>query len=325
MSVSIVRQIFVLAALGGIAGAARGGAQTAVLSADTDLAKDSSGAVALVHLTKGTAVKTGAVVGGWTVATVDGWIAADALHDDKRAGFDVSVAPQNGTPMRARPVDGAVLGTARFGALFNRADTAQGWAHVRRTGWIVSAALTAASAAGPAATPPASAAPASTPGTTILGGSVLALSAGGSPAATLGLPIPAQVLGHQGGWAHVRIDGWVRDGVLADGSPAEGITAAQLRADPDKYVGQTVEWTVQVLAVQIADELRPELPQGEPYVLARGPLPESGFVYIGVTKDQADMFRRLEPLAKVRIRATIKAGRSKFLPTPVLTFVQRIE
>jgi hypothetical protein len=33
----------------------------------------------------------------------------------------------------------------------------------------------------------------------------------------------------------------------------------------------------------------------------------------------------MEPLAKVRIRATIRAGRSRFLPTPVLTFVRRLD
>jgi len=233
----------------------------------------------------------------------------------------VSVAPSAGTPVRSQPIDGQVLGTARVGALFNRADSQKGWVHVSRTGWIPATAVGSPPAA-PVAKPPAAA----TPGeTSVLAGSVLALTAGGSPAATLQQPIPVKVIEHQGGWAHVRIDAWVRDGTLGSGAPPEGITAAQLRADPDKYVGQTVEWTVQVLAIEKADELRPELTLGEPYVLARGPLPETGFVYIAVTKDQADTFRRLGPLARVRVRATIRAGRSKFLPTPVLNFVQRIE
>jgi hypothetical protein len=80
-----------------------------------------------------------------------------------------------------------------------------------------------------------------------------------------------------------------------------------------------------VLAVREADDLRPELPKGQPYVLARGPLPETGFVYLAVPAAEAATFRRMEPLAEVRVRATIRAGRSRFLPTPVLTFVRRLD
>ena len=77
--------------------------------------------------------------------------------------------------------------------------------------------------------------------------------------------------------------------------------------------------------IQKADELRPELPPGQPYVLARGPIPETGFVYLIVSAKEAEQFRAMEPLAKLRIRATIRAGRSRFLPTPVLTFVRRLD
>ena len=86
-----------------------------------------------------------------------------------------------------------------------------------------------------------------------------------------------------------------------------------------------MEWTLEVIAVQKADDLRPELPTGQPYVLARGPLPEAGFVYMVITTDQAATFRGLQPLTRVRVRATVRAGRSKYLPVPVLTFVRRLD
>ncbi len=79
-----------------------------------------------------------------------------------------------------------------------------------------------------------------------------------------------------------------------------------------------------MLAVQKADELRPDLPLGQPYVLASGPLPESGFVYLVITPAEVDSFADLQPLAKIRVRATIRAGRSRFLPTPILNFVRRL-
>ena len=81
-------------------------------------------------------------------------------------------------------------------------------------------------------------------------------------------------------------------------------------------------WRVQYLAVQEADALRPEIPRGQQYVLARGPLPESGFTYIIVTKEQAAEFRQLAPLDEVAVDAVIRAGRTKYLPTPVLELVK---
>jgi hypothetical protein len=60
------------------------------------------------------------------------------------------------------------------------------------------------------------------------------------------------------------------------------------------------------------------MPRGQLYVLARGPLPESGFVYLMVNKAQAEQYRRLQPLEEIRVDGVIKSGRTKYLPTPVL-------
>jgi hypothetical protein len=60
-------------------------------------------------------------------------------------------------------------------------------------------------------------------------------------------------------------------------------------------------------------------------VLARGPLPETGFVYLLVVPDEAERFKAMAPLAHVQVRATIRAGRTRFLPTPVLTLVRRLD
>lgn len=292
------------------------------IGAETDLVKDPGG-IQLLHLLKGTAVTVGAANGEWVPATIDGWIVASALHDDKRDGFDVSVALAAGTTLRASP-GGAALASARLGALFDRVDAKGGWVHVRRTGWIAAAAVTPPRAV--TVPPPAPVTATAPPAvTSIEAGAGLALQPGGAVVATLESPVHADVLEHKSGWAHVRIDAWVRDAALGNAPAPGGITAADIRAAPDKYVGQTVEWTIEILGIEKADDLRPELPAGRPYLLARGPLPETGFLYVAITDDEAEAFHRLEPLAKIRIRATIRAGRSRFLPTPVLNFVRRLD
>lgn len=314
-----------------------------VMASDADMLNNPGG-VQLLHLLKGTPVYVGPAQGEWVPATIDGWIISNALHDDTRGGFDLSVSLAGGTTLR-KAAGGAPLASVRLGALFKRIEAKDGWTRVRRTGWIPVAAVAASSAnsspaahaappspqrvAAPPPPPPQRAvppppAPAPVPTTSVVAGATLSSEPEGAVLTTLESPMRADVLEHRTGWTHVRFDAWVRDASLSTQAPG-GITGADVRAAPDKYVGQTVEWTIEVLGIAEADELRPELPAGQPYLLARGPLPETGFLYVAITKEEADTLHRLEPLARIRIRATIRAGRSRFLPTPVLNFVRRLD
>jgi hypothetical protein len=101
-----------------------------------------------------------------------------------------------------------------------------------------------------------------------------------------------------------------------------GVTVAQIRADPAKYVGQLLEWRVQFISVQTADELRPEIPKGAKYLLTRGPLPEPGFVYVIVTAQQLPAFQAASPLQEFTVRGRLRAAQTRYLPTPVLELVQ---
>ncbi len=134
------------------------------------------------------------------------------------------------------------------------------------------------------------------------------------------------MLGRSGEWARVQVEGWVRESDLeeAAGGALTGITAAEVRSDPSKYVGRAVEWRLQLIAVQTADELRTEIPKGQSYLLTRGPLPEPGFVYVTVTEAQAAEFRTLPALQELNLRVIVKAARTKYLTTPVVEFVARV-
>ncbi len=321
-----------------------GGAQAPrVVVAATDLRKDPGG-TPLVHLRDGTPVALHVRRGTSAQVTLEGWIYSGALQTDDRNGFDVSVSLPDGAPVRLQPAPRApLLGMARTGALFDSLGANGAWIHVRRTGWVERGALQqpadpkaakpspkpqvpSATAAQHPATPPApGGAPAAASSSVGLSaGAALSLVPGGTPIGTIESPAAVQLLERRGDWSHVQLDVWVRQASLSDSIAPDAITLADLHAAPDKYVGKTVEWTLQVLSVQKADELRPDLPYGQPYVLASGPLPESGFVYLVVTPAQADSFANLDPLAKVRVRATIRAARSRYLPTPILNYVRRL-
>lgn len=315
----------------GGARAAAAQSKQAAIATDTEFLKEPGG-TALARLARTTPVTVGTTKGGWTEVTVEGWIIGNALRDDKRDGFDVAVNLAVGTPIRAAQGAGATLGLARAGALFKRVEVKSGWVRVRRTGWLPRLSVgpperdkpaVAVPAPPPAATlPPAPAGPANT-SVTVAAGASLSAQPNGPPIGSVETAVRGEVLEHRAGWSRVRIDAWVRDATIGVASRG-GISAADIRAEPDKYIGQTVDWALQVIAVQKADELRPELPLGQAYVLARGPLPETGFVYLTVGPEDAEKFRVLPPLAQVQVRATIRAGKTRFLSTPVLTLVRRL-
>lgn len=306
----------------------------ATISTEAEIQKEPNGTV-LGRLAKGQGVALGTVRGNWVEVRFAGWLAANAVRADRRDGYDLAVALAAGTTLRSAPGGGTVGGTVRAGVLFKQLEGRGEWVRVERSAWLLKSATVPATEAKPAAATPPSGAPSTPPAskpavdtsdaTTVSGGATLASAPSGPPLATLEVPVAATVLERRDGWAKVRVEGWVRETNIGEGGRSGGPSAADIRANPDRFVGETVEWTMQILAIQTADELRPELPPGQPYVLARGPLPETGFIYLVVSREEAAKFRAMEPLAKLRIRATIRAGRSRFLPTPVLTFVRRLD
>lgn len=262
------------------------GSGPARIGTETEFQKEPNGTV-LGRVMAGTTVSTLSTKGNWSEVRFDGWIAAKALRDDRRDGYDVAVALSAGSTLRGAAGNGTTVATVRAGALLKRLETKGEWVRVQRSAWILQSALKGADAKTPATPPAAVATPAAAPtpkadsggkpaATTLSAAATLSATSGGAPVATLEAPMPVTVLERKGGWAKVQLEGWVREGSLGEGVAGTGPSAADIRANPDRYLGQTVEWTIQILSIQKADELRPELPPGQPYVLARGPIPETG-------------------------------------------------
>src|SRR2546421_687304 len=152
---------------------------------------------------------------------------------------------------------------------------------------------------------------------------VLYRSPEGQPAGTLAPSAPLRVLGRSGEWTRVELEGWVKSADLEIAPPGVlvGITAAELRTDPQRYAGQVLRWTLQFISTQKADELRPEIPNGATYFLARGPLPERGFVYVVVPEAKRAQLEALTPLATIQVTARVRTGRTRFLGNPVLDMI----
>ena len=135
---------------------------------------------------------------------------------------------------------------------------------------------------------------------------------------------PVRITARAGGWVRVEAQAWVRENEIrpSDSGILTGLSAAELRGAPEEFKGKLLRWTIQFLALQTADELRPDFTPGQRYILARGPAPEYAFVYIVVPPDRLAEVQRLEPLASVNIVARVVNGRSTYLANPILELVE---
>ena len=286
---------------------------------------------------------TGATRNEWIELVLDGWIFASSVGPSDRPDFDLLVTRAPNENLRAAPA-GPLVAVLSQGFGLKRAvpaDSSGGrWVHVTRMGWAQRSAL--APTADVVATRTADSAGADTTDdggtsgprsgdTTRVDSSraqpvrmtTLYRAPDGPEAGTLAAEIPLRVLSRNGEWTRVQFEGWVKGGELqaAPAGVLVGVTAAELRAEPQRYVGQVLRWRLEFIAIQKADELRPDIPAGATYVLGRGPLPERGFVYIIVPDSKLPAFRALTPLVVMQVTARVRNGRSRYLGNPVVDLI----
>ena len=306
----------------------------------------------LARLARGAVLMGGEVQGDWQGVMLEGWIFATSVGPTPRAGYDLAVTRAPEENLRSAPA-GALIGRLPQGFLLNKVaeGTSGNWVHVLRAGWVEKAAVE--SLAQVASSDPDSGGPTSgpRPGAPATPGhgpgvgppdtnssptapvdpsrvesarrTVLYRAPEGAPTGTLAPSAPLRVLGRSGDWTRVELEGWVKSTDLEIAPPGVlmGITAAELRTDPQRYAGQVLRWTLQYIAAQQADELRPEIPSGSRYFLARGPLPEHGFVYVIVPEAKRPQLESLSPLATIQVTARVRTGRTRFLGNPVLDLI----
>ncbi|MBK8002626.1 MAG: hypothetical protein IPK12_01495 [Gemmatimonadetes bacterium] len=308
------------------------------LAQDTRFLK-AAGGQALGTLLAGTSVTPGKTSGSHTEVEFEGWVFSASLGPFSRDGFDLIVTRRPSENLRAEP-DGTLLARLGTGTGFVKVDTRGGWTRVRRKAWVETQALgRPATAAAPRpgttptpaqqAAPPAAAPvlPSEVDRAELARKATLAIVPEGAALGGLDSGAAVRIVSRSGGWSRIQVEAWVPDSTLrpAESGVLVGVSPAEIRANPARFVGQVVEWRLQFVALQTADELRPEIPVGRRYLLMRGPLPEPGFVYVVVSPDQVARLEQLPALKELLIRGTIRAATSRYLPTPVLELVAIME
>jgi hypothetical protein len=276
----------------------------------------------------------GSVQDGWIPVALDGWIWSGSVGRTNRDGHNLQVTVARGENLRTAP-NGGVVARLLSGFLLDEVRRQGAWVHARRMGWMPEAALAPVTSTGDVAD---AAAPRDTSSGAVsppAGGSTLdravvaresELTAApeGARTGALSAETPVRILARSGDWVRVQSEGWMKEADLRPSAPGliAGLTAAELRTRPQEYEGKLVLWTLQYLSVATADELRPEIPSGQRYLLARGPLPEAGFVYVTLTDAQSREAAQLTPLSQIVVVAKIRNGRTRYLGNPVVDLVE---
>jgi hypothetical protein len=288
----------------------------------------------LASVNEGAELRGGEVRSGWVEVTLEGWIWRQSLRPINSGEYDYEVSAGSGENLRAEP-NGPILARLSTSFLLEEVEGRGEWVRVRRMGWMWGRSLERVD--GPPAVVPATpeagaltstAAAAQGPAridrAVTLGRAAMRAVPGGDTTALLEGDASLTILARSGEWVRVRTEGWVHERDLRPVSTGVlvGVSGAEVRAQPNVFEGRVLQWTVQFLALQTSDGLRRELPEGQRYMLARGPIPEAGFVYVMVDDEQSAAIERLSPLAQLVVLVRVRVGRSRYLGNPVVELLE---
>jgi hypothetical protein len=307
------------------------GQATALVTASENLRREPRGDV-VAQVLGGTRLPIVARREPWLQVDLEGWVWSRSLRAVNRTDFDLVVSEPGGENVRESP-SGAIVARLSTGALLEEISRQSAWVRVRRRAWIWSPSVVESSAtavvASPAAAPPSGDdPPAARPGAfSVVGGSgaTLLASPGGD---TLARTVPGaevEVLGREGSWVRVRLEGWTwlpAAAVAEPGvAPSAALTPADIGRDPDAHRGRVVSWQLQFISLERAERIRTDFLEGEPFILGRFGGPEGSFVYVAVPPDRVDEVQGLVPLERLAVTGRVRTGASVLTGTPIVDLI----
>jgi len=311
----------------------QGQASTVTADVEENFRSEPNGAV-LGRIRPGTVLALEGEEDRWIEATLEGWVWTRSLQATDRGDFDVRVSASEGENLRAE-INGAILARLEEGTLLEELERTEGWIRVRRTGWIWAPSVRrdgAPDRGGDAeATEPEAAAPVPEPGGRWsmpgVGGTAILSGPDGD---TLALSLPEtelRVLGRQGNWARVRLEGWSwlpgeGTGAPADSAVLRDVTPAQVTREPDRYAGRVVSWELQYISREQAERFRTDFYEGEPYLLTRPEGSPEFFVYVALPPEQVGVADALTPLERIRVVGRIRTGSAALTGGPILDLLE---
>ena len=261
----------------------------------------------------------------WLQFDFDGWIWTRSLQAVNRGAFDLVVSVEGGENIRGGP-GGEILGHVEQGTLLETVERVAGWAHVHRRAWIwrSSVALFGTDPSGDSAGRSDLTTPSSSVG---VGEWAQGFSANapvlstpdGDTLATLASSTNLQVLAREGNWTRVRLEGWIwLPGGADEGAGVSDATLASVVAAPDDYRGEVVQWDLQFISLERAEEIRTDFYETEPFLLTRMGDGNQSFVYVAIPPERIGEAQRLDPLERIRVLGRVRTGSARLTGSPIL-------
>lgn len=283
--------------------------------------------VVLARVKPGTELRVLEVDGNWTRVELDAWIWLRSVRNSDDANFDLVVSAPDGENLRSGP-SGVIVGRMEEGALLTELERDPGWAHVSRTGWMWTASLRGGVASGETGLAPGEPLARAPSGFTSVGdaGASILKAPDGDTLAIVSPQSDVEVVGREGNWARVRVEGWMwlpptRPGAVSDSESAVTIEPADVMARPQAYVGRVVEWTLQFISLERAEAVRTDFFEGEPFLLTRFGGGDGPFIYVAVPGERLDAVEGLVPLEHISITGRIRTGGSALTGTPIVDLI----
>lgn len=107
----------------------------------------------------------------------------------------------------------------------------------------------------------------------------------------------------------------------ADSEPGEVVDPDTLTADPTRYAGRVVAWTIQFISLERAEAVRTDFFEGEPFLLARFGNAEGPFVYVAVPTDRLSEVEGLVPLETLAVTGRVRTGASELTGAPIIDLI----
>lgn len=308
------------------------GQETATVRSEENLRAEPNGQV-VGRVLPGTRMRVEGRRDRWLEVTLEGWVWLPSLQGRSGGAFDLSVSAQEGENLRDEP-RGRIAARLGRGTLLEEVERTTGWIRVKRTAWIWGPSVQVSTPPAAAAAPPTSRSPGAPPPAAASrwirgsagGGSPILSTPGGDTLARSAPGAEMRMLGREGNWVRVQLDGWVwsPEGVAGEGA-SDGVidvTPEQVAAEPARYRGRVVSWSLQFIALERAERVRTDFFEGEPYLLTRAGTSDGGFVYVAVPQERLEEVRGLTPLERVQVVGRIRTGSAGLTGSPILDLLE---
>ena len=302
-------------------------AQSATLTTAENFRAQPNGTL-LGRLRAGMSLEVIEATDDWLRFDLEGWVWTRSLRAINRGRFDLVVSVEDEENIRGGP-GGAILGQLEEGTLLESLERVEDWTRVHREVWVwrrsvvlFGSGVSAGSAQGPGATAPSRVVDG---GDWALGGSDDAPILSAPDGDTLAVSSPRanlQVLAREGNWARVRLEGWIWLPQGADGGVEASIhtdvTLEALTASPEEYRGEVLQWDLQFISLERAEEIRTDFYETEPFLLTRMEGDDQGFVYVAIPPERLQEAQGLSPLERIRVVGRVRTGSARLTGSPIL-------